>query len=534
MNIHRIVSMTCMICIVAGTALSSSAPGDTGISKGEIQPELVSSSVPIRTTILFFNDIHGYLQPFTIKRNGETEEVGGIARLATLIREITDENRKRDIPTFVLLAGDILQGTPMSTVFKGHPDIECFNTMGVDAMTVGNHEFDFGVENFLLLKREARFPFLSANILLKKSGGRLCNSYCELMVTESVSIFIAGVTTKELLVTTRPSNVADLSVMDPVRSLEPVMTQLRSKGPFLLLSHCQAKTDEAIARAYPDLAAIIGGHDQILLNPHKQIGNVPIFQAGEKGRYLGRLDFWIDPATLKTHLVNSTYYPITADIKSDPVVEKIVETHHAKLDKSYKEVIGSSTVMLDGEREHIRYQETNLGNFVTDIMREYTGSQIALLNSGSLRASINPGDVTVEHVFQAMPYSNELVVVDITGAELLDILKRAVRGSRKDEDGGFLQVSGIRFNVDATTPKDIQVGESALDLKATYKTVITDFMSEGGDGYTVFTEKEGYNTRSPLRELIVDAFRQGRSVPVTADGRISRVIPDVESHVMSK
>ena len=102
----------------------------------------------IKVTVLFFNDIHGHLMPFKVKAEDGEREVGGIARMATLIKKIRTENDKGGGKTFLLVAGDILQGTPMSTVFHGEPDIKSMNAMNVDAMTVGNHEFDFGLQNF--------------------------------------------------------------------------------------------------------------------------------------------------------------------------------------------------------------------------------------------------------------------------------------------------------------------------------------------------------------------------------------------------
>jgi len=140
-----------------------------------------NSQNPIKVSVLFFNDIHGHLSPFKIRTESGKKEVGGVARMATLIETIRAENRIRNIETFVLIAGDILQGTPMSTVFRGQPDVECFNAMGVDAMTVGNHEFDFGLKNFMDLKQKARFPFLSSNIVKKIQG----SCYAPLMFRSS-------------------------------------------------------------------------------------------------------------------------------------------------------------------------------------------------------------------------------------------------------------------------------------------------------------------------------------------------------------
>lgn len=480
---------------------------------------------PIALTILFFNDLHGHLTPFDIKGENGVEEVGGIARVATLIRQTREENSGKNVRTLVLVAGDILQGTPMSTVFKGEPDIRCLNALGVDAMTVGNHEFDFGLDNFLKLKKQAAFPFLSANIILKESSGLLCQQVLAVPLDEHVTFTIIGVTTQDLLTTTRADNVAALEVLDSVSAVTRSYVQARSRGPVLILSHSRQATDRRIARALPDLTAIIGGHDQILLSPYGIEGSVPILQAFEKGRYLGRLDLHIDPVSRRASLIDARYIKVTGDIVPDPEIKSIVNDYKARLGQQFKQVIGRSDTFLDGEREHIRYQETTLGNFLTDIMRSHTGAQVAMINAGALRASIKDGPVTVEDVFKSMPYDNELVRVELTGTEIQQALQRSVRGSRGDEDGGFLHVSGITFDVRGRSVEHIKSvpGGQPLEPAAIYGVVVNDFLASGGDGHVVFKGKPHIRTGLPLRELIIDTIRQRKVVSAQTEGRIRRL-----------
>lgn len=505
-------------------------PGRTGPDAGipETQAALhedtaPSAQEPVRLTVLFFNDLHGHLLPFTVKQeDGTRAEVGGIARMATLIKRIRTENEAKGAKTLVLVAGDILQGTPMSTVFHGKPDVEALNAIGVDAMVVGNHEFDFGLENFQALRQLARFPFISANLVWKDSGQTVCEPSLAFVLTGRICVTVIGATTDQLLTSTSPENVVLLNVTDPVRAVREVYERSRQQGPVILLSHSKAAADEEMATAAPGLVAVIGGHDQILLNPRKEVGGVLIFQAFEKGRFLGRFDLEIDPGTQKAAVVNSTYMPVTAEIQADPEVDSLVEGYHAKLDRQFKQVIGESLVFLDGERERIRYEETNLGNFVTDIMRRYTGADIALLNAGSLRASIDEGPVTLEEVFKAMPYENELVKVELKGEEIVQVLRRAVSSTRVEEDGGFLHVSGLRFKVRDKRPEEILAGLNPLDPGKTYVVAITDFMASGGDGYELLKGQPAHRTGSPLRELIVDTIRQKGKVTAAKEGRIVR------------
>jgi len=478
----------------------------------------------LHVTVLFFNDIHGHLMPFKVKTDRGKVEVGGIARLAALVKKIRADNEIKGARTFLFVAGDILQGTPMSTVYHGEPDILSMNAMKVDVMTVGNHEFDFGLENFLHLKKMASFPFLSANIIRKSTGKRLCDSSVSFKLSEKISLNVIGTTTRQLLWTTRPDNVEELGVLEPVTTVTQIYNGLAGRGPVILLSHSKHETDRSIARALPDLAAIIAGHDQILFDPLRRVGKVPVFQAFEKGKYLGRVDLEIDPVSGRTRLISHVYLPITEDITPDSEVQGIVQSYYSRLGKKFREIVGKSAVFLDGERERIRYEETNLGNFVTDVMREYTGAEIALLNSGSLRASIDTGPVSLEDIFKVMPFGNEIVLVDISGRELLKVLNRSVMGSRSDEDGGFLHVSGIRFTIRGRSVGDVKTGpdHAPLDPAKTYRVAITDFLASGGDGYRIFTGKPSLYTGSPLRELIVDTIRNTGTIKAETDGRITR------------
>ncbi|HUT51918.1 MAG TPA: 5'-nucleotidase C-terminal domain-containing protein [bacterium] len=483
-----------------------------------------ATAAPINLTILFFNDLHGHLMPFTVKKDdGSRAEVGGIARIAALANMIRAENEKKGAKTLTLVAGDILQGTPMSTVFHGRPDVEALNMMGVGAMTVGNHEFDFGLDNFLARKDQAKFPFISSNIVWRDTGKLVCAPSASFPLGPGLELTVIGATTMQLLYTTKPENVEKLNVIDTVKSVKHEYDKAGAKGPVLLLSHNRAADDEAIARAVPGLIAVIGGHDQILLTPKKMVGDVPVFQAFEKGKYLGRAEFAIDPATKKAALLDWSYIAITAELAEDPAVAKMIETYRSQLDARFKEVIGASAVFMDGERERIRYEETNLGDFAADIMREHTGAQVALLNAGSLRASIDEGPVTVETVFKVMPYENEVVKIVLSGGEIKSVLARAVMGTRADEDGGFLHVSGLSFKIRGKTPEDIMIGGAPLDPAKTYSVAITDFMAAGGDGYKIFTARPALKTGSPLRELIVDTIRSRGTVDAKKDGRITRM-----------
>ena len=511
-NTLRFIAVFLILLLAAGCAAS-------------FAPNAPVKTAPVPVTVLFFNDLHGFLEPFDIEDKAGKQEVGGIARMATLVREIRLENDRRQVQTVLLIAGDILQGTLMSTVFQGGPEMEVFNAMGVDALTVGNHEFDFGLANFHKLKGKAAFPFLSANILEKASGLLLCPASQVIPLAEGLDLTVIGVTTEELMTTALPASVVSLSVNAAVPSLKPAYDAARLRGPVLLLSHCGIEVDEELAAAYPGLTAIIGGHDHLFLSPYQQVGSVPIFQTLENGRYLGRVDFQVDPVSRRAVMTGHRYLPVTTAVAPDPRVAAIVASYQARLGERFKEVIGRAAIFLDGERDRIRSGETPLGNFVTDTMRAYTGAQIAFINAGTIRASIKEGPVTLEDLFKTISFPNELVVTALTGAEIQTALTRAVRGARENMDGGFLQVSGLNFEIRGYAVENIRIGpeKEPLDPQKEYKVAITDFLATGGDDYKVFPGKPQLYTGLPLRELLVDTIRRLGVITAAEEGRIHRL-----------
>lgn len=477
----------------------------------------------VKFTVLFFNDLHGNLNPFKMKKgDGTSVEVGGIARISALVKEIREENGKKGIKTFLLVAGDLLQGTPISTVFRGKPDIEIFNEMGVGAMTVGNHEFDFGLDHFLALKKMAAFPIISSNLVWKGTRRLMNEAYAAFPLSENATFTVIGATTMDLLTTTTPAHVEQIDVLDSISTVTENVARAAPMGPVILLSHSSFRTDSDIAVANAGLAAIIGGHDHLHLDQHRTIAGVPLFQASENGRYLGRLDMTYDPKSGKCAIGGSAYIPIVAELKPDPEVVKRLAVYNAKLDAAFRQVVGEMLVFMDGERTRIRYEETNLGDFVAGLMQEHTGSDAALINAGSFRSSLEKGPVTMEEIFRCMPYPNEIIVVTLTGREILETLNRSVRGRREDADGGFLQVSGVRFKIRGKTVDEVWIGGSALNPEKTYSVAVTDFIHDGGDGYKILLNKPATRTGLPLRELLVETIRKRGEIGAGVDGRIAR------------
>lgn len=470
-----------------------------------------------RFTILYINDTHGHLLPFKAHFNDE-HEVGGMARIATIVKKIIKENGENHIPTLFLCAGDVLQGTPMSTLFKGEPDFKCLNEMGLNAMVLGNHEFDYGQENLEKLMAMANFSVLGANVLSESEQVPIAETHYTRNL-HGIKVHILGLVTDDTPVTTHPRNVRNLTFTDPVTTAQEMLENVDEDYIIIALTHLGYEVDKQLARKVDGIDIIIGGHSHTKLEPPVQLDGTVICQAYEYGEFLGRLDIDMDKDGISR--ITDSLIPVTADIEEDAQVKKIIDEYSAQLDKSIKQVIGRALVPLNGERQAVRNRETNLGDLIADVMRTAGKTDIAFINGGGIRASIDEGDITVEEVLTVLPYSNTLVTLELTGKQILTILTR--HAGLEPGDGAFLQVSGLAMEIKDKKVSALSITAKQLEMDKAYTVATNDFLASGGDGYTTFTNGRHYlDTGLLLSDIVIDHIKTNAEIDVKTDGRIRK------------
>jgi 5'-nucleotidase / UDP-sugar diphosphatase len=468
-------------------------------------------------TLLHFNDFHGQLEPYQDPRDGV--ERGGIARLAATLDAIRAEDPER--PLMLLFAGDVLQGTLTSSLFLGVPDVVLFGRMGVDAAVMGNHELDYGQEIFRRLIAEAAFPFLSANV---------ASNPIPLPVLPSIlidrpgapKVAILGLTTPELTTATHPRNLEGISVEEPIAVARRLVPDLRAQADLVVvLSHLGIADDRRLAQSVPEIDLIIGGHNHNLYSEPVLENRVPIVQAGERGGWLGRMDFRCRDG----RLAHTDYRLIAIDTNSpeDPEIAAEVRRIAMDADRQLDQQVGVSTHELSAWRELIRREEAPFGNFVTDLAREITLADVALFNGGAFRSSIAAGPVTLKSIYQAFPFRNELVLGELTGAQLLASLERSAGMDPLQNPGGFLQVSGVRYEIAEGRLAGAMIGDAPIDPEGRYQVVTSDFLAAGGDGYTMLSEMSNpVMTGRLISDMVIEGFRTESPVTPRIDGRILR------------
>lgn len=187
-------------------------------------------------------------------------------------------------------------------------------------------------------------------------------------------------------------------------------------------------------------------------------------------------------------------------------------------------VVGETEVRLEAERENIRTRETTLGNLIADIMREKSGADVAITNGGGIRHSVPAGDITLEDVLEIHPFENELVTVELTGAEIIEVIEHGV-SQWPDDWGGFPHVSNLRFSFNPLNEPGQRVHQvwyegEEIDPEATFVVATNDFLAEGGDDYPVFGDKDRIETFEALDRVIIDYLGEHSPVSPRIEGRI--------------
>lgn len=470
-------------------------------------------AAPQQVTILHFNDFHGH-----VLTPDDEDGLGGIARIAAAIEQVRAENAQVGATTLVLIAGDVLQGTPYSTIFRGEVDVMALNVIGIDAMALGNHEFDYGMPNLHRLIEMADFPMLSANIRRKTDNTLAFPGTARFMAGDEM-IVVMGLTTPETRVTTMPSNVANFEFEEPAEVAALLTERItRTQDRLVIaLTHLGHEEDIDLARAVPGLDVIVGGHSHTKVEEAVRVGDTLVVQAKSHGQYLGRLDLTVENGRVREY--DYRLIPMDASVGEHAAVAAVVADYQAQMDDAIKQVVGFTEVPLDGVRENVRSGETNLGNVITDAMRLVSGAQVALQNAGGIRASIAAGEITLEDVMQVEPFGNELATVELTGAQLREILQRSVAAEKPF--GGFLQVSGLNIVAVDGVITEVMVGDSPLDEGEIYLVATNAFLLEGGDGYGTFTEgRSPYYVGTRLDTAFVQYLSEHGTIAPQVEGRI--------------
>ncbi|WP_368974820.1 5'-nucleotidase C-terminal domain-containing protein [Caldifermentibacillus hisashii] len=493
-------------------------------------------------TIMHTNDTHARVTQFPY--------------LATAVNQI-----RADHPNNLLLhAGDVFSGTLFFNVHLGLADLYFLNELKYDAMTFGNHEFDKDSQTLANFVNEAKFPFVSANIdftndpILGKyafnepgqpgDGGNIYPAIIKEINGEQVGIF--GLTTEDTPNIASPSK--NIVFENAVEEAENTVSLLEEKGidKIIALSHLGYDEDKQLAEAVDGIDVIVGGHSHTVLPEGEVIEKdepTVIVQTGEYLNNLGKLDVTFDEnGVIKEE--SAELLSLTADsngvrqFAADPAFQEKVDEFNTPIEELLQEVVGNTTVPLDGERANVRTKETNLGNLITDGMvwkmqQFFPETTIGLQNGGGIRASIDQGEITMGEVRTVLPFDNALVAIKLTGKEIWEALEHSV-SAYPSQSGGFLHVSGLKFKFDPDKPAGERVWSvkvkttdgnfKPIELDQMYTVATNSFTAQGGDGFDslrqAYLDGRMINIDIPDYEVFNDYLVAHNPVSPSVEGRI--------------
>jgi 5'-nucleotidase/UDP-sugar diphosphatase len=453
--------------------------------------------------ILHANDTHARLESTLV----QGKPLGGWGRLASAI----SRHRADDRPTFLLHGGDAFQGTMFFNVYEGLADAAIMNLIGFDAMAVGNHEFDKGPETLAKFVALAQFPCVAANLDFEAEPA-LRGKVPPRAVLESkgVKIGVVGACTEDLPIISSPGPSVKMLPMVP--SLQAQIDALEAEGVqiIVVLSHCGYNVEQGLAKALRGVDVVVGGHSHSLLGDPVIPGGPPsagpyptvvknasgdtalVVQAWEWGKVLGKLDVEFDADGRVQSWEGSEPVAVDESYPEHPVVASMVEAFKKPIAEAMARVVGETRVMLARSTEG---GESPMGNLIADSMLAATrkeGAVAAFMNAGGVRASLEPGPVTYGAAVGVQPFGNTLVVMDLTGAQIVRALENGATRL------GLLAVSeGTSYSVSRSAPegsrvRDVRIAGAPVDPAKVYRVVFNNFNANGGDGQAVLAESTGF------------------------------------------
>lgn len=435
-------------------------------------PVASAPTSPSVVVVLHTNDTHGHIW--------EDDETGSAAQRATLVSRIRAEASARGAAVVLLDAGDVRTGSYCSDLRESEPDLAVMRAMGYDAMVLGNHEFDVPYETTLRQRSTMGFPLLGANVVAPDTG--------EPAFDPSVVLERGGLRIAVLgLVTDETPAISTLGARAPVRFEDPVavararVPELRRRADLVIvLSHLGLAEDRELAAAVPGIDLVVGGHSHSALDTPERVGGAIVAHAGAEGRFVGRVDLEVGPRGAR--MLRGELLPVGRDLPADREVAALLARYDCP---EARDVVGRASAPITREELSGPGSSSALANLVGDALLAATGADVALLNRGGLRADIPAGEVTFGRVHAVLPFTNHLVVLEATGADLLAIA-RAV-AARGPVGAGLLLPSGMDWVLDAAGAVTVTVQGRPVAVEETYRLVVGTFLASGGDRHAVFS-----------------------------------------------
>lgn len=511
-------------CNTESEAETDSPTGQANTSDtGESDSETVSNS----RTVTIIHDTH--LQG----RYGDLNESANIANYIGLIDQLAAE-----YPNALRVGvGDGLASSVLSSVFDGKHIVDALNAGELDYDGFGNHDFDMGPEVFRDQVANSNFPWLSANCIDRRTDEVFASEQgamrYALPEVNGVTVGLTGILTEEA------PNVASLGenaeVQEPATALQEVVPQMRDEGAdiVVVLSHVASPVVESeIAPNVDGVDAYVGDHAARTYETPKMVNGSLVSVIGDEFEHLAELHLQVRDGELVGHEFtrHATAEAVGRGLEPNSQVVQLVEEYQSRLDNEVGQKVGQTETALDCREIVVRREESNMGNFIAETMRDYTGADVAVQNGGSIRTDTQyePGTLTQRDIINILPFGNEVTVLEVSGETLRAVLENGVSEVER-LSGRFPQVAGIQYTYDASNEDGSRIVEASLggdpiNPEEAYTMATNNFIADGGDEYEMLTSAPRVLTpgNGPvLSSLITRQIEANSPINPTVVGRIS-------------
>ncbi len=512
-------------------------------------PDLTGRAV--RMTFLHTSDIHSRLYEydfdpsFTDEQLGLADEAGpygGLPEIAYILRR----ERAKAGRVLHLDSGDSFQGAIVFNEFHGEAEFRALTAAGLNGAVIANHEFDAGAENLAdQIAGYAGFPLLAANYDFQDADLPWATQLEDLVFPsylyelDGLRVGVIGLANLSSLNSLDEQlNSLGVRVVDIGEAIPREAANLRAAGADIVigLSHMGMDDDKEIARDYPEIDLILGGHHHVALDPSLVVENeatgkqVVVCHSGAFAKFVGRLDIVVQDGAILSH--DYTLFPVDRSVPRDPEVEGILNEYAEELAWKYTldQTLGYASIQLN--RYGSSGGDSSLGNFTAEAMRAFPGveTEIALTNTLGIRADMPAGDITVNTLFNAMPFDNTITTMFLSGREVQELLDYVSARSSERGCSSQAQVAGIAFVMDcnAQVAVDITINGLPLDPAGTYELATNDYIAHGGSGFDVLQRNTTQvDTGISIRDVVKASIIQYQALPQPGvceeDGRIQAV-----------
>ncbi|BBT72307.1 MULTISPECIES: bifunctional metallophosphatase/5'-nucleotidase [Enterobacteriaceae] len=489
-------------------------------------------------TIYYTNDLHAHVSPGKIPAVDKARAVGGFANIATLVNDA----RKESKDVFFFDAGDYFTGPYISTLTKGEAIIDIMNTMPFDAVSVGNHEFDHGVDNMVKQLSKANFPILLGNVFYTNSDKPVWNKPWTIVEKDGIKIGVIGVHQKFAFYDTVAAKAyAGSEARDEGPYIQKGLDELKGKVDIIVLLIHEGtparqssygskdvarmlQADIDTAKKFEGIDVLITGHAHVGTPEPIKVNNTLVVSTDAYGTDVGKLVLDFNPQTKKIDGYSGKLITVFADeYKPDPKVQAKIDEWNTKLKNITDQIIGSATAPFTRA-----YGESSpVGNLVLDAMMAKTPDAVAgFQNSGGMRADFPQGNLKYGDIITTFPFNNELVEMDLTGKDLINLMIHATNLTN-----GVLQVSkNVHVEYDSKKPLGdrlikFTINNQPIESTKTYRVVTHSFCATGGDGFESFLNGKNVKTISGTTsaESIIDYVKTYSPVKPDLEKRVTDV-----------